>query len=95
LCRSVFGGGNRPFVVAVWSSHAAVMALIGEAVIDGLSVCGGILSDPIPQLQPSCAAFARLRFTVTPRYRLRARMRNPGPSRRDRSRFECLSNSAL
>ena len=41
------------------------------------------MSDPIPQLQPSCAALARHLFTVTPRYRLRARMRNPGPSRRD------------
>jgi hypothetical protein len=48
----LFGGENRPFVVAMRSSHAVVVAPFGAAVIDRLSVCGVVhCPDPIPHLQ--------------------------------------------
>jgi len=50
LRRSLFGGGNRPFVVAVRSTQAAVMTLVGKAVIDGLTIRGVIqCRNPIRQ----------------------------------------------
>jgi hypothetical protein len=36
----MFGDHNRPFIVAVWSGHSAVVALINRAEVDGLTVSG-------------------------------------------------------
>jgi hypothetical protein len=40
LCRNMFGDHNRPFIVAVWSGHPAVVAVINRAEVDGLTVPG-------------------------------------------------------
>jgi hypothetical protein len=51
----MFSGGDRPFIIAVRSTHAAVMTQIGKAVVDGVTVAGVIHSrNPVHRRNTLC-----------------------------------------
>jgi hypothetical protein len=55
LCRDTFGVGDYSFIVAVRSSYATVMALIGKPVVNRLAVPDVIqCPNPVHQSKRHC-----------------------------------------